>query len=221
MLGVRWPDVSLSALGTLEHLCKDPRNTVFVVSGCNCDVLTEKFGAVPGLGLVAEHGYFIRRAVMGQNARMAQPWERNSDVFTTEAASRRWRDKAEKIIELYVDRTNGSSLERRKSAVLFRYGKSDFEFGALQAAELKEHLESVFAGWPLSIIQGKDYIEVRPENVGKGKIIERLLETMRMENNRADFVLCIGDDVADELMFEKLNELTASAAIAKGMRKET
>lgn len=215
VLGVRWPDVTLSALATLEHLCKDPRNTVFIVSGCNCDVLMEKFGGVAGLGLVAEHGYFIRRAVTGQNARMSTPWERHGDVFSTEAANRRWREKAEKVIELYVDRTNGSLLERRKSAMLFRYGKSDFEFGALQAAELKEHLESVFNGWPLNVVQGKDYIEVRPEGVGKGKIIGRLLETMRMENNPADFVLCIGDDVADELMFEKLNELTATAQLAK------
>ncbi|TMW57077.1 hypothetical protein Poli38472_003002 [Pythium oligandrum] len=213
VLGVRWPDVSLNALATLEHLCRDPRNTVFIVSGCNCDVLTEKFGGVPGLGLVAEHGYFVRKAVLGQNARMSRPWERHGGVFETDTANRRWREKAEKIIELYVDRTNGSSIERRKSAVLFRYGKSDFEFGSLQAAELKEHLESVFEGWPLDVIQGKDYIEVRPEGVGKGKVIGYILDTMRAENNPADFVLCIGDDVADELMFEKLNQLTLHKAL--------
>lgn len=70
VMGVRWPDVPLAALSTLEHLCKDPRNTVFIVSGCNCDLLTQKFGGVPGLGLVAEHGYFIRRALLGNNARL-------------------------------------------------------------------------------------------------------------------------------------------------------
>ncbi|KAJ0402921.1 hypothetical protein P43SY_005906 [Pythium insidiosum] len=190
VLGVRWPDVSLEALSTLEHLCKDPRNTVFIVSGCNCDVLTEKFGGVPGLGLVAEHGYFIRRSVMGQNARIRHPWERFGDVFESESAS-------------------------RTSAVLFRYGKSDLEFGALQAAELKEHLESVFEGWPLDVIQGKDYIEVRPEGVGKGKVLGHIVESMRVDGNAADFVLCIGDDIADELMFEKVNELTASSMIAR------
>jgi trehalose-6-phosphatase len=73
------------------------------------------------------------------------PWERPGDVYQSEQSAQRWRSKAEKIIELYVDRTNGSTLEVRKSAVLFRYGKSDFEFGAMQAAELKEHLEEVFA----------------------------------------------------------------------------
>jgi trehalose 6-phosphate synthase/phosphatase len=177
--------------------------------------LTEKFGGVPGLGLVAEHGYFIRRAVLGQHARISRPWERHGDVFDTEASNRRWREKAEKVIELYVERTNGSSMEHRKSAVLFRYGQSDFEFGALQAAELKEHLESVFEGWPLNVIQGKDYIEVRPEGVGKGKAIGFILDAMRAEGNACDFVLCVGDDVADELMFEKMNELTAHAEIPR------
>lgn len=71
-MGVRWPDVPLSALSTLEHLCKDPRNTVFIVSGCNCDLLTQKFGGVPGLGLVAEHGYFIQRALLGNDARIGR-----------------------------------------------------------------------------------------------------------------------------------------------------
>ncbi|TYZ58607.1 hypothetical protein PybrP1_005938, partial [[Pythium] brassicae (nom. inval.)] len=216
VMGVRWPDVSLNALSTLEHLCKDPRNMVFIVSGCNCDLLMQKFGGVPGLGLVAEHGYFIRRAPLGNDARIGQPWERHGDGLHSETTSRAWRSKAEKVIEMYVDRTNGSSLELRKSAVLFRYGKSDFEFGALQAAELKEHLEGVFQGWPLDIIQGKDYIEVRPEGVGKGKVIERILGKMRVDGNPADFVLCLGDDVADELMFETLNAMVASAELPRG-----
>eukprot|EP00644_Phytophthora_capsici_P006808 jgi/Phyca11/526207/estExt2_fgenesh1_pm.C_PHYCAscaffold_80058 len=215
LMGVRWPDVPLSALATLEQLCKDPRNTVFIVSGCNCDLLTQKFGGVPGLGLVAEHGYFIRRAVLGNDARIGRPWERHGDILQTEGGHQQWRVKAEKIIELYVDRTNGSTLELRRSAVLFRYGKSDFDFGALQAAELKEHLEGVFEGWPLSIIQGKDYIEVRPEGVGKGKIVGHLLNKMRTDGNPADFVLCIGDDVADELMFDELKKMVAHKEISK------
>ncbi|RLN60193.1 hypothetical protein BBJ29_001439 [Phytophthora kernoviae] len=216
VMGVRWPDVPLSALATLEQLCKDPRNTVFIVSGCNCDLLTQKFGGVPGLGLVAEHGYFIRRAVLGNDARIGRPWERHGDVIQSDGGHQQWRVKAERIIQLYVDRTNGSTLELRRSAVLFRYGKSDFDFGALQAAELKEHLEGVFEGWPLNVVQGKDYIEVRPEGVGKGKLVGHLLTKMRAEGNPADFVLCIGDDVADELMFEQLKDMAESGELPKG-----
>ncbi|KAI9905528.1 hypothetical protein PsorP6_014027 [Peronosclerospora sorghi] len=215
VMGVRWPDVPLSALTTLEQLCKDPRNTVFIVSGCNCELLTHKFGAVPGLGLVAEHGYFMRPVVRGTDARIGRPWERHEETLQAAGDDERWRGKAEQIVQLYVERTNGSTMELRQSAVLFRYGKADFEFGLLQAAELKEHLESVFKGWPLNIIQGKDYIEVRPEGVGKGKVVAHVLEQMRVEGSPADFVLCIGDDVADELMFDQLKKMVAHKELFK------
>lgn len=71
-------------------------------------------------------------------------------------------------------------------------------------------------GWPLDVIQGKDYIEVRPEGVGKGKVIEHILTKMRVDGNPADFVLCLGDDIADELMFEKLNEMVVHDALPRG-----
>lgn len=71
-------------------------------------------------------------------------------------------------------------------------------------------------GWPLDIIHGKDYIEVRPEGVGKGKVIERILGKMRTDGNPADFVLCLGDDVADELMFETLNAMVSSDELPRG-----
>lgn len=71
-------------------------------------------------------------------------------------------------------------------------------------------------GWPLNIIQGKDYIEVRPEGVGKGKVVGHLLNKMRVDGNPADFVLCIGDDVADELMFDQLKKMVTHEELPKG-----
>lgn len=70
--------------------------------------------------------------------------------------------------------------------------------------------------WPLNIIQGKDYIEVRPSSVGKGRVIGNILSAMRDEGNPAEFVLCVGDDVADELMFEQLNDMLAKGELQKG-----
>lgn len=66
------------------------------------------------------------------------------------------------------------------------------------------------------MIQGKDYIEIRPEGVGKGKVIRHILSKMRAEGNPADFVLCVGDDVADELMFEALDDMVTKGEVPKG-----
>lgn len=45
---------------TLEALCADPKNYVFVVSGREVPSLTQFFGSFQGLGLGAEHGFYYR-----------------------------------------------------------------------------------------------------------------------------------------------------------------
>ncbi|KDO21042.1 hypothetical protein SPRG_13832 [Saprolegnia parasitica CBS 223.65] len=212
--GIVWPDVPVSVLSSLEILCRDKRNSVFVVSGCNCELLSDKFGSVPGLGLVAEHGYFLRWAYLGHSARMDKPWELYGDVFRVNAACGKWREKAQAIMQVYVDRTNGSALEMRRSSILFRYAKSDPEYGLMQAMDLKEQLEAQLANWPLSIIQGKDYIEVRPDGLGKGKIVGQILNKLHKDSETPlDFVLAMGDDVADELMFEAVDAFSKAIHI--------
>ncbi|CAK4631692.1 unnamed protein product [Aphanomyces euteiches] len=204
--GIVWPDVPVDVLSSLELLCIDQRNTVFVVSGCNCELLSDKFGSVPGLGLVAEHGYFIRWAMLGQAARMDKPWELYGDVFRVNSSCGKWREKAEWIMQAYVDRTNGAALEMRRSSILFRYAGADYKFGLMQARELYNQLKAVFQEWPLDVIQGKDYIEVRPEGLGKGKIVRQILRKLHDDTTKSDipidFVWTLGDDVADELMFD-------------------
>lgn len=60
------------------------------------------------------------------------------------------------------------------------------------------------------MIQGKDYIEVRLSSVGKGNIVGYILEKMRSDGNAPDFIFCAGDDVADELMFQRIQTWTCS-----------
>jgi trehalose 6-phosphate synthase/phosphatase len=45
---------------TLEALCSDDKNVVFVVSGKELYAVSEFFGDVKGLGLGAEHGFYYR-----------------------------------------------------------------------------------------------------------------------------------------------------------------
>lgn len=45
---------------TLNALCAMPKNTVFIVSGRTKKELQTYFGACRGLGIAAEHGYYIR-----------------------------------------------------------------------------------------------------------------------------------------------------------------
>ncbi|XP_063941327.1 probable alpha,alpha-trehalose-phosphate synthase [UDP-forming] 9 [Daucus carota subsp. sativus] len=53
-------NLSSEAETALITLCDDPKNTVFIVSGSGRSSLTEWLAPCEGLGLAAEHGYFIR-----------------------------------------------------------------------------------------------------------------------------------------------------------------
>ena len=75
---------------------------------------------------------------------------------------------------MYAIRTNGAHVFCKESAILFRYAKANAEYGSIQAAELKEHLEGMLLGWPFSVLQGKDYIEVRPKGLNKGFVVRKV-----------------------------------------------
>lgn len=54
---------------------------------------------------------------------------------------------------------------------------------------------------------GGDYIEVRPEGVDKGNMVDRIISTIESRSEQfADFILCVGDDKSDEFMFSYLEE---------------
>ena len=75
---------------------------------------------------------------------------------------------------MYTVRTNGAIVQEKYSSIVFRYSHAELEFGRLQASELKEHLEGLMLGWPLSVLEGKDYIEVRPKGLHKGYAIQQV-----------------------------------------------
>ena len=53
-------NLSSELVTALNTMCDDPKNTVFIVSGRGRSSLTEWLAPCEGLGLAAEHGYFIR-----------------------------------------------------------------------------------------------------------------------------------------------------------------
>ena len=52
------------------------------------------------------------------------------------------------------------------------------------------------------VSMGKGYVEVRPKGVNKGAIVDHIISQLYTHSGGVDFVLCIGDDSADEFMFQ-------------------
>ncbi|KAL5973921.1 putative alpha,alpha-trehalose-phosphate synthase [UDP-forming] 9 [Asimina triloba] len=183
---------SNEVISVLNALCSDPKNVVFIVSGRGKDSLSRWFLPCEKLGISAEHGYFTRWS--GDC-----PWESCSI-----AADFEWKNIAEPVMKLYTEATDGSSIEQKESALVWHHQDADPDFGSCQAKELLDHLENVLANEPVVVKRGQHIVEVKPQGISKGVVVENLISTMLSNRNPPDFVLCIGDDRSDEDMFESI-----------------
>ncbi|CAN1847384.1 Probable alpha,alpha-trehalose-phosphate synthase [UDP-forming] 7 [Linum perenne] len=188
---------SQEVLSIINTLCADVRNKVFVVSGRGKDSLGKWFSPCKKLGIAAEHGYYMR-------------WSADKDWETCgQNCDFGWFQIVEPVMKLYTEATDGSYIEAKESALVWHHRDADPGFGASQAKEMLDHLESVLANEPVSVKSGQSIVEVKPQGVSKGLVAEKIFTSMSEDGRQADFVLCIGDDRSDEDMFERIdNALT-------------
>ena len=66
------------------------------------------------------------------------------------------------MLESYTARTNGSSIQTKGSALVWKFDEVDPDFGEMQAKEVHLSLTSALADSPIQVKMGKGYIEVRP-----------------------------------------------------------
>jgi trehalose 6-phosphate synthase/phosphatase len=200
----------------LESLCGDPRNIVYVVSGKKAKGVSDFFGGVKGLGLAAEHGSYYRYP---SETRLELRSARNQWKTMIQLESLHWKDAARVVMDMYVQRTQGTYIEEKSSAIIWQFRDADPEFGFLQSKELEEHLNEVLSGEPVDVMRGggisDGYIEVRAHGVSKGYFLEHLLTVLQSKGISVDFVMAVGDDASDEPMFEQINTIRQSSAKEK------
>ncbi|XP_015879430.3 probable alpha,alpha-trehalose-phosphate synthase [UDP-forming] 9 isoform X1 [Ziziphus jujuba] len=183
---------SAEIISVLNTLCGEPKNTVFIVSGRGKDSLSKWFAPCENLGISSEHGYFTR---WNGNS----PWE-----VCTYTKDFDWKNIALPVMEHYTEATDGSHIEQKETALVWHHQVADPHFGSCQAKELHDHLENVLANEPVVVKRGKYIVEVKPQGVSKGKVVESIVLSMQINGKTPDFVLCIGDDRSDEDMFESI-----------------
>ncbi|KAJ8773791.1 hypothetical protein K2173_008254 [Erythroxylum novogranatense] len=183
---------SPEVISVLQTLSKDPKNTVFIVSGRGRSSLSEWLGSCDMLGIAAEHGHFLR-------------WNKTSEwEICPLAADLDWKKIVEPVMRLYTEATDGSSIETKESALVWHHQDADPDFGSCQAKELLDHLESVLANEPAVVNRGHHIVEAKPQGISKGFVAEKVLMNLVKCGKVPDFVMCIGDDRSDEDMFESV-----------------
>ncbi|KAF7850011.1 hypothetical protein BT93_L0034 [Corymbia citriodora subsp. variegata] len=192
---------SSEVISVLNHLCRDPDNVVFIVSGRGKDSLGAWFSPCEKLGIAAEHGYFKR-------------WTGDSNWELCRLTMHfDWKRIAEPVMEQYMKTTDGSFIETKESALVWHHQDADSHFGSFQAKELLDHLESVLTNEPVVVKRGQHIIEVKPQGVNKGTVVENLVSAMRSRGTSLDFLLCIGDDLSDEDMFETIDRSVSNPSL--------
>ncbi|PKA56854.1 putative alpha,alpha-trehalose-phosphate synthase [UDP-forming] 7 [Apostasia shenzhenica] len=193
---------SAEIISIINTLCGDKKNVVFIVSGRGRGNLSKWFSPCKNLGIAAEHGYYMRWC-------RDDEWETSGQSFDFE-----WMQMAEPVMKLYTEATDGSYIEKKASAMVWHHQDADPDFGPTQAKEMLDHLESVLANEPVLVKSGQYIVEVKPQGVSKGIVVEKILSFMVGDNRQADFVLCIGDDRSDEDMFECIGGILSHDLVA-------
>ncbi|CAO2829239.1 unnamed protein product [Amaranthus hypochondriacus] len=181
---------SPEVISVLNALCNDSKNTVFIVSGRARNQLGEWLSPCQLLGIAAEHGYFLR-------------WNKAAD-WESNAAELEWKEIVEPIMRSYTEATDGSGIETKESGLVWHHQDADPDFGSWQAMELMDHLENVLANEPAVVTRGHGIVEVKPQGVSKGLVVEKVISKLTDDGKQPDFLMCIGDDRSDEDMFESL-----------------
>eukprot|EP00611_Tribonema_gayanum_P004565 TRINITY_DN1376_c0_g1_i1.p1 TRINITY_DN1376_c0_g1~~TRINITY_DN1376_c0_g1_i1.p1 ORF type:complete len:1060 (-),score=283.32 TRINITY_DN1376_c0_g1_i1:298-3147(-) len=187
----------------LENLCRDPKNTLFIISGRERRFMDRWFGNLR-VGLAAEYGFYYRLPNQDQ-------WQ-----CAGQGLDLTWKNVVHPIMQYFTERTPGTYIENKESSLTWHYRDADPHFGLWQAKDMQINMEDSLSNMPLEILQGNRMVEVRHQAANKSFVADRVLKAMsepaaRAEHGEVDFVLCVGDDRSDEDMFTMVQRLRDQA----------
>jgi trehalose 6-phosphate synthase/phosphatase len=185
------PDAELLRL--LTSLAQDSKNEIVIISGRNKEALAEFFKA-PKIGLVAEHGAWIRDA--------KGKWATTGD-FNTD-----WKAIVKPILERYKRRTPGALVEEKNFSLVWHYRRADPELASVRVAELKETLYFLTANLKVEVAEGNKIVEVKNAGINKGRAAMNWISRKEW-----DFMLAVGDDLTDEDLFRELPDRAYSIKV--------
>ncbi|KAI0600266.1 family 20 glycosyltransferase [Biscogniauxia sp. FL1348] len=190
-------------LGVLNDLVDDSRNIVYVMSARRPDELDRLFRLVPNLGLIAENGCFVKG--VGKNS-----WNQIAD--RVKVAS--WKESVKTILQYYLERTPGSSIEDRNCSVIFHYRNAeDYTMAERQASDWTGHINESCEKQGVHASQLDDCVVVEPIDWTKETAAAQIYKDIHQNTSAdsveplVDFVMVIGDGREDEKVFKWANNL--------------
>jgi trehalose 6-phosphate synthase/phosphatase len=184
-------------MNLLGKLTAEPNNELVIISGRDKETLNDWLGDL-SVSLIAEHGAWLRSQT-GQ-------WQAMVPLQTD------WKQHIKPILELYSDRTPGSSVEEKDFSLVWHYRRADPELGSLRSHEIRNAILHLTENLGIGIFEGSKILEIKDTGITKGNAARRWLG-----KNKWDFILAAGDDYTDEDMFGVLNESAYSIKVGHGI----
>lgn len=191
-------------LDVLNDLLLDERNIVYITSGRQPEEVDQVFRRVPGLGLIAENGGYIKDCG-------SEKWVEMSDGTHID----NWKKSVKEILRYYLERTPGAEVEERRCSILFHFGVAeDQEAAARLAADCASHVNDACESLRVHAIVLDGTIAVESMDWTKSTAAQKVFEKL---NTRAssdgdthkpvDFLMVVGDGREDEKVFRWANKL--------------
>ncbi|MEM7296780.1 MAG: bifunctional alpha,alpha-trehalose-phosphate synthase (UDP-forming)/trehalose-phosphatase, partial [Bacteroidota bacterium] len=193
------PDAELERL--LKSLTADSKNQVVIISGRGRETL-DRWLSKFDVDFIAEHGVWHKER--------GKDWERFVELDNS------WQDEFSKVLEMYVDRTPGSFIEKKDFSLVWHYRKVETGLGELRSRELTSHLKYISAERDLQVQEGDMVIEIKNSSVNKG-----VATASWLKKKNYDFYFACGDDWTDEDTFKAMPDeaFTVKVGVASSAAK--
>lgn len=180
----------------LEKLCVDKANEVVIISGRSPYDLERWFSHLP-ISLVAEHGASVKKVG-------------NKSWKSIEKTNTDWKELLVPVLHKYARLAPGARVETKPHSLVWHYRAASPYHAQKYVVILKRILKPVIKLHRLEILQGNKVLEIKNPKIGKGIAAESWL--------RKDygFLMAIGDDMTDEILFATLPASAYSIKVGKG-----
>ncbi|CAI6341471.1 unnamed protein product [Periconia digitata] len=176
-------------LNVLNELLLDDKNVIYIMSGRTVEELELLFDRVPGVGLIAENGCFIREP-------KATEWKR----FPDEQKTARWMSAIKQILQYYIERIEGSYIEEHGCSMIYHLPKSK-DNASQQAGECANHINDGTESQNVKAIPTKNSVIIEPSDFDKATAAEFIWSKYH-EVDRPEFVFVAGNDRDDETVLK-------------------
>lgn len=192
----------------LSDLLAAQGNTVYVMSGRMPKDLDGLFRRLPGLGLIAENGCFVKHP--------NKDWACLPDMDKMKA----WKESITKVLEYYQERLEGSIIDVRNCIIFFNSSTAnDQEAAARLVGECANHLNDGCQTLKVHAVPCDGGLLIESTEFNKRTAAESVLEGLLKQDEHSndgklDFLMVAGDGREDEDVYRWANQLGKNGTVS-------